>query len=129
MSRISTRELARRIVTLENCALRSSPYKRNVLLDISIRAMAWAWTPDEIEKILVAAERHELEDLPADLRCRWVQNLDRIALANFGRTFATLLAGLDKDRPPAFAAIGEQPQPASAVPSVQPPKLSRPSVF
>jgi hypothetical protein len=92
MSQICTKDLARRIQTLECRVRQSTPSKRNLLVDLAIRAMVSAWTRDEIEKVLAAAECQELDDLPAELRRRWVEDLDRIALANFGRTFAALLA-------------------------------------
>jgi hypothetical protein len=112
MSHIYTKDLTRRIKTLEDRAKQSTPSKRNLLLELSIRAMASAWTRDEIERILVAAECCQLEDLPADLGRRWADHLDRIALANFGKTFADLLplAGSNVAPPPIVPAPKEHNQ-------------------
>lgn len=70
------------------------PQERNLLLQMSIRAMACAWTADEIEDILAAAERSQLHELPSDLCARWVRYLDCLSLQHFGKTFGVLLAAL-----------------------------------
>jgi hypothetical protein len=59
---------------------------------MSITAMALAWTPDEVEEILAAAERSNLDELPIDLGRRWARSLDCISRRCFGKTFAALLA-------------------------------------
>ena len=84
--------LIRRIEALESTARRAAPQKRNLLLDMSITAMALAWSPDEVEAILAAAERSNLDELPPDLGRRWVRFLDGISRQRFGRTFGALLA-------------------------------------
>ena len=68
------------------------PQESDFLLEIAITAMASAWTPDEIEEILAAAERRELDELPVDLRHRWAEHLDGISIQRFGKTFGDLLA-------------------------------------
>jgi len=93
MSRTS-KSLVRRVEALEGTARKTAP-QRNLLLEVSITAMAWAWTPDEVEEVLAAAERSQLDELPADLRRRWVRYLDCISVQRCGRTFGALLA----DRP------------------------------
>ena len=130
MSRIYTKDLTRRISNLEDAAIQSAPGKRNPLLDISTRAMACAWTPDEIEEILVAAESGELGDLPADLCRRWAHHLDRLAMANLGKTFAALLPASDVERLPTLSAPapGEQHKPGDRVTSVRPNKPSKTTV-
>src|SRR5436190_14289627 len=91
MSRTS-KSLVRRVEALESTARKAAPRQRNLLLEMSITAMAWAWTPDEVEQMLAAAERSQLDELPADLRRRWVGSLDCISLQRCGRTFGALLA-------------------------------------
>jgi hypothetical protein len=59
---------------------------------MSITAMALAWTPDEVEEILAAAERANLDELPPDLGRRWARTLDCISRRCFGVTFGALLA-------------------------------------
>ena len=133
MSRIYTKELNRRVVNLEHAAKQSTPCKRNALLEISIRAMACAWTPHEIEEVLVAAESHQLGDLSADLCRRWAHQLDRIALAKFGKTFAALLTLPDSnvDRLPSVSAPapGEQHKRGDPVSSLNPNKPSETAVL
>ena len=87
----STRILIRRIEALESTARRVAPQKRNLLLEMSITAMALAWTPDEVEEILAAAERANLDELPPDLGRRWARSLDCISRRCFGKTFGALL--------------------------------------
>src|ERR1700704_2181367 len=94
MSRTS-KSLVRRVEALESTARKTAPRQRNLALEMSIPAMAWAWTPDEVEQMLAAAERSQLDELPADLRRRWVRYLDCISVQRCGRTFGALLA----DRP------------------------------
>jgi hypothetical protein len=68
------------------------PQTRNLLLEMSITAMALAWTPDEVEEMLAAAERSKLDELPSDLCRRWVRYLDGISLQCFRKPFGALLA-------------------------------------
>ena len=100
----STRTLIRRIEALESTARRAAPRKRNLLLEMSITAMALAWTPDEAEAILAAAERSNLDDLPPDLVRRWVRFLDCISKQSFGKSFGALLA---------FQAVKTEPSSSS----------------
>jgi hypothetical protein len=88
----STRVLIRRIEALESAARRAAPQKHNLLLEMSITAMALAWTPDEVEEILAAAERSNLDELPPDLGRRWARSLDCMSRQSFGKTFGALLA-------------------------------------
>jgi hypothetical protein len=88
----STRVLIRRIEALESTARRAAPQERNLLLEMSITAMALAWTPDEVEEILAAAERSNLDELPPELGRRWARSLDFISRRCFGKTFGALLA-------------------------------------
>ena len=81
----STRILIRRIEALESTARRAAPQKRNLLLEMSITAMALAWTPDEVEEILAAAERSNLDELPPELGRRWARSLDCISRRCFGK--------------------------------------------
>lgn len=120
MNRTFTRSLSRRVEALESAAAKATTQKRDPLLEISIRAMACAWTPDEVEGILAAAERSKLDELPADLRRRWVEHLDQISMRRFGKSFQALLARaqLDLEAPPApgFAGLlkkGPGTQPCS----------------
>src|ERR1051326_3489093 len=94
MSRTSSKSLVRRVEALESTVVKPAPQVRNLLLQMSIRAMAWAWTADEIEDILAAAERSQLDETPSDLRCRWVRYLDHISLQQFGKVFGALLGSL-----------------------------------
>ena len=100
----STRTLIRRIEALESTSRRAAPRKRNLLLEMSITAMALAWTPDEVEAILTAAERSNLDDLPPDLARRWVRFLDCISKQSFGKSFGALLA---------FQAVKTEPSSSS----------------
>jgi len=68
VSRTSTKSLVRRVEALESTARKAAPQKRNLQLEMSITAMAWAWTPEEIEEMLAAAERSKLDEIPPDLR-------------------------------------------------------------
>ena len=88
----STRSLVRRIEALEIAARRALPRNRNLLLEMSITAMALAWTSDEVEEILAAAERSNLDELPPGLGHRWVRFLDCMSRQSFGKTFGALLA-------------------------------------
>ena len=92
MSHHSTKSLIRRVEALEGIVLKATPQKRDRLLAMAIAAMVGAWTPDEVEQILVATEQSQLTNLPADLRRRWVRSLDRISMQRFGKTFGALLA-------------------------------------
>ena len=87
-----TKSLVRRVEALENRARKAAPQKRNLLLEMSITAMAGAWTPEEVEQVLAAAEQSKLDELPGDLRRRWVRFLDCISRQRFGQTFGALLA-------------------------------------
>ncbi len=91
-----TRSLSRRVQALERRAGKAQPKYRNVLLELAIRAMACAWTPDEVERML--AEGCELDKLDADLRRRWVEQLDRISMRHYRRPYRALLALSDRDR-------------------------------
>jgi len=71
---------------------------------MSITAMALAWTPDEVEATLAAAERSNLDDLPPDLARRWVRFLDCISKQSFGKSFGALLA---------FQAVKTEPSSSS----------------
>jgi hypothetical protein len=79
-------------------ARRVAPQKRNLLLEMSISAMALAWTPDEVEEILAAAEQSNLDELPPDLGRRWARSLDCISRCCFGMTFcdAAGLSGVQR---------------------------------
>jgi hypothetical protein len=88
----STRILIRRIEVLESTARKGGPQKHNLLLEMSITAMALAWTPGEVEEILAAAERWNLDELPPELGRRWVRFLDNISRQCFRKTFGELLA-------------------------------------
>ena len=92
MKRIATKNLVRRVQTLEARDQNEKPKKRNLLLDLSVSAMASAWTPEEIEELLAAPERSELGELLPGLRQRWAQRLDEISIKYFARNFAGLLA-------------------------------------
>jgi hypothetical protein len=85
-----SRTLIRRIEGLEAKAKSASP-RRNPLVDLATTAMAVAWTPEEVERMLAASERSQLKELPADLRSRWVVHLDRLSVERFGRSFRELL--------------------------------------
>ena len=91
MSRIYTKDLRRRILTLEHAAKQSAPCKPNILQDILIHAGALAWEIEEIEELLVAAQAGKPVDLTADLIRRRLVEADRIALTNFGQPFDALL--------------------------------------
>jgi len=69
--------------------------------------MAWAWTPDEVEEVLAAAERSQLDELPADLRRRWCRYLDCISVQRCGRTFGALLADRPANTEPDCEPCGE----------------------
>ena len=100
MSRPSN-SLVRRVEALESISRKAVPQKRNLLLEMSITAMALAWSPDEVEAILAAAERSNLDEIPPDLGRRWVQFLDRISRQRFGKTFGALLASQAVNTEPA----------------------------
>jgi hypothetical protein len=101
----TSKSLVRRIEALESTARKAAPQPRNQLLEMSITAMAGAWTPDEVEAMLAAAERSKLDELPAHLRRRWVRRLDCISLQRFGQTFGALLASTPSNtKPPASPA-------------------------
>jgi hypothetical protein len=59
--------------------------------------LAGARTPDELEQVVAAAERSEIDYLPADFRGRWIRYLDSISLHRFGKAFDALLTTL-RDR-------------------------------
>lgn len=105
----STRILARRIEALESTALRAAPQKHNLLLEMSITAMALAWTPDEVEQILAAAERSNLDELPSDLGRRWARSLDCISRRCFGKTFGALLASEAVNAEPPTSRAADSP--------------------
>ena len=92
MSHNNTKSLIRRVEALESTVRKTTPQKHDRLLAMALTAMVGAWTPDEVEQILVAAERSQLTNLPADLQRRWVRSLDRISMQRFGKTFGALLA-------------------------------------
>jgi hypothetical protein len=101
----TAKSLVRRIEALESTAREAAPQPHNQLLEMSITAMAGAWTPDEVEAMLAAAERSKLDELPDDLRRRWVQRLDCISLQRFGQNFGALLASPSSNtKPPASPA-------------------------
>jgi hypothetical protein len=114
MSIPSTRVLIRRIEALENTARRAAPQKRNLILEMSITAMALAWTPGEVEEILAAAERANLDELPPDLGRRWARSLDCISRRCFGKAFGALLASPAVNAEPSArrAAISGDADPA-----------------
>lgn len=92
MTRTFTRSLARRVEALESTTRKAMPQERDVRLEMAITAMASAWTSDEIEEILTAAEHRQLDELPVDLRRRWAEHVDRISIQRFGKPFGDLLA-------------------------------------
>jgi len=53
--------LALASVALERMTRKPAPQERDLLLEMSISAMALAWTPEEVEEMLLAAERSELD--------------------------------------------------------------------
>jgi hypothetical protein len=97
MSHNSTKNLVRRVETLECIGRKATPQKRNHLMAMAITAMAAAWTPDEVEQILIDAEQSKLSELPADLRGRWVRCLDGICMQQFGKSFGALLVASSSD--------------------------------
>jgi hypothetical protein len=110
----STRILIRRIEALESTARRAAPQKRNLLLEMSITAMALAWTPDEVEEILAAAERASIDELPPDLGRRWARSLDCISRRCFGKSFGALLVSQSTNAEPSAsrAASSDDADPA-----------------
>jgi hypothetical protein len=92
MSCTFRKSLVRRVEALEYTTRKAAPQKANPLLEMSITAMALAWTPDEVDEMLAAAERSLLDELPPELCRRWARCLDRISLQCFGKTFGALLA-------------------------------------
>jgi hypothetical protein len=110
----SARILTRRIEALENTARKVAPQKSNLLLEMSVTAMALAWTPDEVEEILAAAERASLDELPPDLGRRWARSLDCISRRCFGKTFGALLASQAANAEPSAsrAASSDDADPA-----------------
>jgi hypothetical protein len=91
MKRISLGPLFRRVHALESTAAKAAPRHRNRLLDLSIRAMARVWSPEEIEEMVTRAERSDLAELPPDLRRRWAQCLDELSMRYFGKQVAVLI--------------------------------------
>ncbi len=101
----SARILIRRIEALEATTRSAAPQKGNLLLEMSITAMALAWTPDEVEEILAAAERSNLVDLPPELGRRWARSLDCISRQRFGKTFGSLLASQAVNTKPSASRV------------------------
>ena len=110
----SVKSLIRRVEVVERAARKAAPQNRNLLVEMSNTAMAGAWTPHEVEEMLAAAERSQLDQLPADLRRRWVRYLDGLSLQRFGKTFGALLAS-----PPANTRMpaGMKTSPAALIES------------
>jgi hypothetical protein len=105
MTRGAAKSLVRRVEALESKLRKTAPPEHNPLLEMAITAMIWAWTPEEVEQMLAAAERSQLDELPIRLGRRWARGLDSLSRQRFGTPFGTLLAWV-RSNPEAVASPG-----------------------